>query len=104
MPLQNGVWRDERRHLSQSAASESLSEHRETTALVIVETQRPVTQLRLQRAVLFVEIALLAFEPSKQPANSICSGITRRVQATAQPAHCSDRTRLRTGAATASAP
>ena len=70
MPSENRVWRDERRNLSQHAASEALPQHREPSALVIVQPEPPAAQLRLEGAVLFAEegdhIALLAIKPSKQ--------------------------------------
>ena len=70
MPSENGVWRDERRNFSQHAASESLPQHGEPSALTIVQPEPLAAQLRLEGAVLFAEegdhIALLALEPAKQ--------------------------------------
>ena len=70
VPSQNRVGRDERRELAQHAATKALAEHRETPALVVIQSQSPAAQLHFQHAVLFAEegdhIALLAFEPSKQ--------------------------------------
>ena len=67
---ENGVWRDESRDLSQHAPAESQPQHREPSALIVVQPKPSAAQLRLQRAVLFAEegdhIALLALEPSKQ--------------------------------------
>jgi hypothetical protein len=64
------VWRDERRDLSQHAASESQPQYREPSALIVIQPEPPAAQLRLERAVLFEEegdyIALLPLEPSKQ--------------------------------------
>lgn len=70
MPSENGVGRDERRNFSQHAASESLPQHGEPSALTIVQPEPLAAQLRLERAVLFAEegdhIALLALKPAKQ--------------------------------------
>jgi len=70
MPSKNRIGRDERRHLSQDAASKSLPEHREPPSLGIVQLQPPSSQLGFQRAILLAKkrdhIALLALEPSEQ--------------------------------------
>ena len=70
VPAENGVRRDDGRHVAQRAASESLPKHREPSTLVIVRPQPPAAQPCLQRAVPFVEkgnhVALLALEPSQQ--------------------------------------
>jgi hypothetical protein len=54
----------------QHAASEAVPEHPETMALIIVQPEPPVAQLRLQDAILFAKkgdhIALLGLEP-RQP-------------------------------------
>ena len=70
MPAKNRVRRDERRHLWQDAASESLPEHREAPSLRIIQLQPTSIQLCFQRAILVAKerdhIALLALEPSGQ--------------------------------------
>ena len=66
----NRVWRNERRDLAQPAASESLPQHCEPPALIIVQPKPPAAQLRLQYTVLLAEegdhVALLGPEPAKQ--------------------------------------
>jgi hypothetical protein len=70
VPSKNRVWRDERCHLSQHGASQSLPEHREAPALCIGQVKSASNQLCLQCAVLFAKkrdhIALLALKPSEQ--------------------------------------
>ena len=70
VPSENRVGRDERGELVQRAATEPVSQHRQTPALSIVQSQPTAAQLHLQRAVLFAKvgdhIALLTIEPPKQ--------------------------------------
>jgi hypothetical protein len=83
VPSENRVGRDERSELVQRAAREAVSQHRQTPALSIVQSQPTAAQLHLQRAVLFAKvgdhIALLTIEPPKQRRQYICSGITRQL-------------------------
>ena len=70
MPSEDRVRRDERRHLSQHAASESLPEHCEAPSLTIIQPQSASSQLRFQCAILLAkerdDITLFALEPSDQ--------------------------------------
>jgi hypothetical protein len=70
MPSENRLRGDERRHLTQHAASKSMPEHREAPSLHIIQPQPASSQLRFQCAILLAEerddIMLLAHEPSKQ--------------------------------------
>jgi hypothetical protein len=70
VPSENRVRRHERRDLLQHAASQALPQHPETSALIVVESELPGAQLRLQHAILFAKerdhITLLDLEPRQQ--------------------------------------
>jgi hypothetical protein len=70
VPSKNGVGRHEGRALAQQAASKPLAQHRETTPLIVVQSQPTSAQLRFEHPVLFAkegdDIALLAIEPSQK--------------------------------------
>jgi hypothetical protein len=53
VPAQNGVRRDNRRHLHQQPTTESRATGGQASSLVVGEPQPVVLQLRLQHAVLF---------------------------------------------------
>jgi len=58
VPSENGVRRDESRHLLQDAASESVPKHRETSTFAIVQPHPPTAQLRLERPVVPTEYSV----------------------------------------------
>jgi hypothetical protein len=70
MPSKNGVGRDERRHVSQHGASESLTQDRESATLRIGQSQPAPSQLCFQRPIFFAKegdhTMLLALQPCEQ--------------------------------------
>src|SRR2546430_2572893 len=56
MPPQDGVRRDQRRHLTQDLSSEPVAVHGESTSLGIGEPQTPPVQVLLEDAVLFPHV------------------------------------------------
>ena len=68
VPPQNGVRRHDRRDLAQCHASKAVSTHRETTPLILRESQPAAAQLGTQDAILFHQIPDHVLLTSTEPA------------------------------------
>ena len=70
MPPQDGVRRDQRRHLPQDVSSEAVPVHGEPTSLDIGQPQAPPVKVLFQDAVLFSQVLddleLVAIHPARQ--------------------------------------
>jgi hypothetical protein len=79
----------------QHAASEAVPEHPETMALIIVQPEAPVAQLRLQDAILFAKEGITSrcsASSHASAASHIWSGITRQLYRRRSPFQFSDST------------
>jgi hypothetical protein len=70
MPPQDGVRRDQRRHVTQDLSSEAVAVHGESTSLGISQPQAPPVKVLFEDAVLFPQVLddfeLVAIHPARQ--------------------------------------
>ena len=70
MPAQNRVRRHDRRDARQQPAAQAMAQFGEASSFVVIQTQSPSLEPRLQHAILFAQerddVLLLALKPATQ--------------------------------------